>query len=114
MVQGDGWEQLKQGVGQHINTANPGEPGNMVLSAHNDIFGEIFRHLDKLQVGDEVIVFTNIRSYRYVIDLETQVVEPTFIEVMGQTKDPTVTLISCYPYLVNDQRIVVKATLVDG
>lgn len=43
IVQGDGWEQLKKGVGQHVGTANPGENGNVVLSAHNDIFGEIFR-----------------------------------------------------------------------
>ena len=43
VVQGDGWEQLKKGVGQHSGTADPGLPGNVVLSAHNDIFGEIFR-----------------------------------------------------------------------
>jgi len=43
VVQGDGWEQLKKGVGQHVGTSNPGQVGNVVLSAHNDIFGEIFR-----------------------------------------------------------------------
>ncbi len=43
VVQGDGWEQLKKGVGQHVGTVNPGDAGNLVLSAHNDIFGEIFR-----------------------------------------------------------------------
>ena len=42
VVLGDGWEQLKRGVGQHIGTANPGEVGNVVLSAHNDIFGELY------------------------------------------------------------------------
>jgi sortase A len=31
--------------------------------------------------------------------------------VMNQTKQPVVTLISCYPYLVDDQRIVVTAQL---
>lgn len=111
VVQGDGWEQLKQGVGQHIGTADPGQPGNMVLSAHNDVFGEIFRHLDKLQAGDTVTVFTNIRSYTYVIEQEPQVVEPTYIEAIASTGNPTLTLVSCYPYLVNSQRIVVKAVL---
>ena len=56
VVQGDGWEQLKKGVAQHLPSTNPGKAGNMVLSAHNDIFGEIFRNLDKLKPGDEVIV----------------------------------------------------------
>jgi sortase A len=114
IVQGDGWEDLKKGVGQHIGTANPGQDGNLVLSAHNDVFGEIFRHLDKLQAGDEIIVFTNQRAYTYVIGAEFQVVEPTAVQVMDPTADPTLTLISCYPYLVNSQRIVVTASLIDG
>jgi sortase A len=110
VVQGDGWEQLKKGVAQHIGTSNPGQTGNMVLSAHNDIFGEIFRYLDKLQPGDEVIVFTNQKQYTYVVD-GTRVVEPTAVEVMAPTGSPVVTLISCYPYLVDNQRIVVRANL---
>ncbi len=114
VVQGDGWEDLKQGVGQHIGSANPGQNGNLVLSAHNDIFGEIFRHLDQLQTGDEIIVYTNARAYTYIIDLETQVVEPTRVDVLAPTGTPTITLISCYPYLVNNMRIVVRASLADS
>ncbi len=110
IVQGDGWEQLKRGVGQHVGSANPGQRGNMVLSAHNDIFGEIFRHLDQLNPGDEVTVHTNRRAHTYVIT-GWDVVEPTAVEVMRPTTDPTLTLISCYPYLVDNKRIVVKATL---
>jgi len=110
VVQGDGWEQLKKGVAQHIPSTNPGKAGNMVLSAHNDIFGEIFRDLDRLKPGDEVVVFTNQRSYTYTV-VQSQVVEPTKVEVMAATKEPTVTLISCYPYLVDDQRIVITARL---
>lgn len=113
VVQGDGWEQLKKGVGQHAGTANPGEKGNAVLSAHNDIFGEIFRDLDRLQPGDQIILFTNQRSYTYLV-VDTLVVEPTDVEVMASTSQPNVTLISCYPYLVDDQRIVVKARLQSG
>lgn len=110
VVQGDGFEQLKKGVGQFIGSPNPGENGNLVLSAHNDIFGEIFRDLDRLQPGDVVIVYTNQRQYTYVIT-GTQVVEPTRVEVMAPTPNPTVTLISCYPYLIDNQRIVVSAVL---
>lgn len=113
IVQGDGWEQLKKGVGQHLGTSNPGKQGNMVLSAHNDIFGEIFRDLDQLKPGDEVVVFTNQRPYTYIV-IDTQVVEPIAVEVMEATEYPSVTLISCYPYLVDDQRIVVTARLQAG
>jgi sortase A len=110
IVQGDGWEQLKKGVGQHNNTPDPGDQGNIVLSAHNDVFGEIFRDLDQLEPGDEVILFTSQKTYTYVVQ-QSQIVEPTFVEVLSQTQEPVVTLISCYPYLVDNQRIVVLASL---
>lgn len=110
VVQGDGWEQLKKGVGQHLGSANPGEKGNMVLSAHNDIFGELFRHLDRLQPGDEIIVSTATNEYVYRVT-GMRVVEPTEVSVMESTEKPTATLISCYPYLVDNKRIVVFAEL---
>jgi sortase A len=110
VVQGDGWEQLKKGVGQHLGSANPGEKGNLVLSAHNDIFGEIFRYLERLEAGDEVIIYTSQRSYSYLV-VDKQIVEPTQVEVMSPTNQPTVTLISCYPYLVDNKRIAVTARL---
>ena len=112
VVQGDGWEQLKKGIGQHIGTPNPGEQGNLVLSAHNDVFGEIFRDLDKLKPGDEIIVFTSQRTYTYTVQ-QSQIVEPTQVEVMAQSQEPVVTLISCYPYMVDDQRYVITAYLQD-
>ena len=110
IVQGDGWEQLKKGVGQHIGSANPGEKGNVVLSAHNDIFGEIFRDLDRLKPGDEITIYTNQRAYTYVVS-ESQVVEPTQVEFLESTSQPTLTLISCYPYLVDDKRIAITSRL---
>lgn len=108
IIQGDGWEQLKKGVGQWIGSPPPGQDGNVVLSAHNDVYGEIFRYLDRLSPGDQVIVYTQQRQYVYIVD-RTVIVEPTAVEVMAPTGSPTVTLISCYPYLVNDKRIVVFA-----
>jgi sortase A len=96
IVQGDGWEQLKKGVAQHIGSANPGESDNIVLTAHNDVFGEIFRDLDKLTTGDQIIIYTGQRSFTYVVT-GTQIVEPTQVEVLGQSQ-PITTLISCYPY----------------
>lgn len=112
IVQGDGWEQLKKGVAQHLGSANPGEIGNMVLSGHNDVYGEIFRYLDQLQPGDEITVFTQKRQYTYIVS-GTVIVEPTQVEVMAPTSDPTTTLISCYPYLIDTQRIAVFANLIN-
>jgi sortase A len=110
IVAGDTWDQLKKGVGHHIGTANPGERGNLVLSAHNDVFGEIFRHLDQLQPGDEIIIYSGSQRYRYTVS-QQRLVAPTQVDVMAPTNEPSVTLVSCYPYLVDNQRIVVSAQL---
>ncbi len=110
IVQGDGWEELKKGVAQHIGSANPGEKGNIVLTGHNDVFGEIFRYLDRLKAGDEIHIYTARRAYTYTVS-GWKLVKPTQVEVMGQTPDATLTLISCYPYLIDNQRIIVTGRL---
>src|SRR3990172_3247282 len=110
IAQGDGWEELKRGVGQHIGSANPGETGNLVLTGHNDIYGEVFRRLDQLRPGNEIVVFTATSSYVYLVT-ETMIVAPTYVQVMDPTPDATLTLISCYPYLINSHRIAVLAEL---
>ena len=104
------WEQLKRGVGHHTGSALPGQNGNMVLAAHNDIYGEIFRDLSQLSPGDEFTVSTAARSYTYVVT-KIEIVEPTQVEVMQSTNHASATLISCYPYRINTQRIVVFADL---
>ncbi|MBN2392683.1 MAG: class D sortase [Anaerolineae bacterium] len=110
VVKGDDWESLKKGAGHHIGSTNPGERGNCVISAHNDIYGEIFRDLPKMNIGDEVFVHTQTQAYRYVVE-QTRIIEPTEVSVMAPTSSPVLTLISCYPYGIDSHRIVVIAAL---
>ncbi len=110
VVEGDDWESLKKGAGHHIGSANPGERGNCVISAHDDVYGEIFRDLPKLKIGDEIFVETETQRYRYVVQ-QTRIIEPTEVSVMAPTRSPVLTLISCYPYGVDTHRIVVIASL---
>ena len=37
IVQGTQWDQLKKGVGQHVGSSQPGDQGNLVLAAHNEV-----------------------------------------------------------------------------
>ncbi len=110
VVSGDDWQALQLGVGHHLGSANPGERGNMVLSAHNDIYGELFRELDKLKPNDTVVVSTATKDYTYIVR-EQRIVRPDEVWVLGPSNDKQVTLISCYPYRVDNKRIVVFATL---
>jgi sortase A len=112
IVAGVGWEDLKKGVGHLPGSANPGERGNLYLAAHNDIYGEIFRHLERLAPGDEYFIYAGEQKFRYVVT-EKRIIEPTAVEVMLPTTEPVATLQTCHPYLVNTHRLVVIGELAD-
>jgi sortase A len=110
VLEGDDWETLERAAGHHIASVNPGERGNCVISAHNDIFGETFRDLPDLGLGDEVSVHTASRVYRYVV-VQKRIIEPTEVTVMEPTSSPVLTLLSCYPYGIDTHRIAVIGEL---
>lgn len=113
IVQGTDWEALRSGIGQVLNGAYPAAPsGNVVLAAHNDIYAQLFKDLDTMQVGDVFYIQTRTRTLTYRVT-GTDIVNPTDVHVMDNTGRATVTLISCYPYRVNNKRYVVFADRVD-
>lgn len=112
--QGVDWAALMAGVGMLPNGALPRNDGdNVVLAAHNDIYGELFRHLDQLKPGDQMQIQTRTGVYTYQVR-DTLYVQPNDVYVMESQGTPMLTLISCYPYQVNNQRIVVFADRVDA
>lgn len=58
-----------------------------MLSGHNDVYGEVFRELEKLDVGDEVIVYSGSEAFRYIVRRE-QIVVPTDVSALRQTPGP--------------------------
>ncbi len=112
VVGGDSWDNLQRGVGHHVGSANPGELGNMVLAGHDDVYGSLFKDLDKLRPGDEVIVTTQLRTFTYVVQAH-EIVGPTETRVMDNSRRDAaqITLITCYPYQVDTRRYVVYGVL---
>jgi len=110
VVAGDSWEQLKKGAGHHIGSANPGERGNCFISGHNDIYGEIFRRLDEVKIGDKIVVYAGKQPFTYIVRA-TRIVEPDDVSVMYPTSSPVLTLMTCYPYMIDTDRLVVIAEL---
>lgn len=110
VVEGDDWEALKKGAGHRAGSANPGQRGNMVISGHDDVFGEVFRYIGDLKAGDEVHVYSKEAKFTYTVR-NRRIVEPTDVSVLQTTTEPTLTLITCYPYLVDSQRMIVFAQL---
>lgn len=111
VVPGTDWEALKQGAGHYLGSAYPGERGNMVITAHNDIFGELFRYLELLEPGDKFTVADALeREYEYVVRTK-RIVEPNEVSVLNSSPEPLATLITCHPYLIDSHRLVVQAEL---
>ncbi|MBK8134768.1 MAG: sortase [Chloroflexi bacterium] len=62
--------------------------------------------------GTYSISRTRTQTFTYRVT-GTDIVNPTDVYVMADTGRPTVTLISCYPYRVNNKRYVVFADRID-
>ena len=116
------WDPPAYAVGHYDSSGNPGEGRNIVFEGHNNTLGEVFRDLNKLSPGDQIILLTDISEFYY------QVQEKLIIPYVGaeaqanaqiQTltapqSEETVTLISCWPYATYTNRIVIIAHPVPG
>lgn len=104
---------LNRGVGWIAGTSEPGQAGNVGIAGHRDGF---FRVLKDISVGDVIDVESLSGSTRYRVS-ETFIVEPEDIHVLDPTAEPSVTLVTCYPfYFVGHapQRFIVRGVTVDS
>jgi sortase A len=101
---------LNRGIGWIESTARPGAGGNVGLAGHRDGF---FRRLKDLMIGDAIELQTADGTQRYRVT-EFLIVAPTDVSVIEPTLEPTVTLVTCYPfYFVGHapQRYIVRGVI---
>jgi len=108
------WEVIENIVGHHRASANPGEPGNMVLTGHVESrsSGNIFLTLPDVQVGDEVIVTSEAGEFTYVVTA-VDIRHESEIGVLSHGYDEKLTLLTCVPDGIYDHRVIVTALPVD-
>ncbi|MGZ4878184.1 MAG: class D sortase [Candidatus Angelobacter sp.] len=112
VVEGASRRELSEGPGHMKQTAQPGETGNAVITAHRDTF---FRHIYELNKGDQIQVRRSGRTFTYEVTGK-RIVMPEDISVIKPTNNPQLTLITCYPtYYIGPapKRLVVFSKLVD-
>jgi LPXTG-site transpeptidase (sortase) family protein len=85
---------LRRGAGWIPGTARPGEQGNVGIAAHRDTF---FRPLREVRSGDRIELETLSAIQSYVVH-SVYVVAPEAISVLQPTNEPTVTLVTCFPF----------------
>jgi sortase A len=111
VLEGSNASTLRLAVGHIPGTALPGPSGNVGLAGHRDTF---FRSLRRIKVGDEIRLTTSAGTFKYRV-ISLRVVLPTAIEVLNDTKSPTLTLVTCYPFDfpgAAPQRLIVHAEMV--
>ncbi len=85
---------LNRGAARVAGTARFLEGGNVGIAGHRDGF---FRKLKDVSIGTEVDVDTGGTTLRYsVVDL--RIVPASDNSVLGPTRIPSVTLVTCYPF----------------
>ncbi len=112
------WQVAEYAAGHNSTSASPGEGHNIVITGHDDWKGEVFRTLEKAKPGDEVILTTEDgKVHHYAVTeielrkeigapLEERLATGQFLEPMGEER---VTLVTCWPYGVDDHRLIVIA-----
>jgi sortase A len=103
---------LRRGAGWIPGTARPGEPGNAGIAAHRDTF---FRPLREIRRGDRVELETLNTRQVYLVR-SVSVVAPELTTVLQPTREPTVTLVTCFPfdYVGAAPRRYIVQAVVDG
>lgn len=116
------WQVADFAAGHAALSAEPGGGGNIVIAGHDDWKGEVFKNLHEAKLGQQVILTTPAKTYRYVIteihyrkaigaSLADRLAAGQFLAPMPQER---VTLVTCWPYGVDSYRLIVVAKPVTG
>jgi LPXTG-site transpeptidase (sortase) family protein len=111
------WADVPNAGAFHLTSAYPGNPGNTVINGHRDIQGAVFRHLDQVEPGDEIVLYAGEVAYPYLVT-ETLVVPDTFataeqrsegLRLIGFLPEERLTLVTCTPVGLATHRLLVVA-----
>jgi len=112
MYEGIRLSTLDRGPGHWPGTAMPGQVGNVVVAGHRTSGHQVFRNIDVLVEGDEILFTeTDGSVHRYRVT-SSRIVVPTEVWIVDQTPTPTATLFACHPPGSVRERYVVFAELV--
>lgn len=107
---------LATGIGHYPDTQMPGDVGNVALAGHRTGWGEPFRKIVDLQVGDNIYIETEAGWYQYKFR-SLEYVMPSGVGVLNavpQFADQTpvdriLTLTSCNPITTAAERVIAYA-----
>lgn len=119
VVDGVDLDTLTLGPGHYPSSAAPGEVGNFAVAGHRATYGEPFAYLDRLQVGDAIVVEREGQTYTYAVT-ESFITDPSdtgvLLAVPGDAEaapdEAVLTLTTCHPRWGSSERLIVHGELV--
>lgn len=113
VIQGVREDDLRRGLGHYPETALPGQVGNFAVAGHRATNGEPLANIDRLSVGDEVFVrsqvgwsvYTLVRD-QLVWPLDGWVVDARPFKGKKRLGQQLVTITTCHPRWGSSQRWV--------
>jgi len=107
---------LNNGLGHIEQTSLPvgGLGTNSVITGHRGLpSAKMFRNLDEMEIGDEFYIHSLDEVLAYTV-FDVVIVPPTDIERLRIESDKDiVTLITCDPYMINTNRLLVRGLRTD-
>jgi sortase A len=85
---------LNRGAGLIAGMGLPDKGGNLGIAGHRDGF---FRVLKDAAPGQKIEIVTRNRTHVFRV-VSTEVVDATDLRPLADTLEPTVTLVTCYPF----------------
>jgi sortase A len=115
VVEGTGYEALKKGPGHYSDTADPWDGwGRVGIAGHRTTYQHPFLNLDRLDVGDEIVLHTGFGTFTYDVSRVFVIPSEGSGKVLTQTRKPTLVLTTCHPKYSAAERLIVTADLVDA
>ncbi len=116
-TQATNWNVPNHAAGFHQGSAYPGQVGNTVISGHSNTAGRVFENLDKLALGDRILVYVGASAYEYQVtqrellqeqgvSLEQRIQNGRWI---APTDDECLTLVTCWPNTGTSHRLIIVA-----
>ena len=115
VVEGTSASALRAGAGHYPKTPLPCEAGNVAIAGHRTTYGKPFANVDRLKVGDTIILETPIGACTYEVSREPFLTKPTdFSVVANDAAVHALTLTTCHPKGSAKERLIIRATLTEG
>lgn len=113
VMAGTSKSELKRGPGLYdISPLAYEADGNVLIAGHRTTYGKWFRHVDKLEAGDPIVLDFENHEFMYEVE-RVFIVAHNDWSVTEPQGYSALTLTACHPLYSAKQRIVVRAKLIE-